>query len=914
MTSWAEPKKTLVLDLETFSSADLPRTGAAKYAEAEDFEILLMSYAWDDEPVKLWDFTSQGTPPWLAAALLDPEILKVAWNISFERNCLNAALGICTPPEQWRDAMALAAMNGLPMSLEAAGAALQLTEQKLSTGKALINYFCKPCRPTLSNGGRTRNRPEHAPEKWESFKAYCLRDTEAERTIYQRLLSFPVPDWERQVEALDARVNDRGVLADTQLAEAAVYIDETAREKNLAELRRLTGLENPNSVAQLKGWLETVGISCESLNKQTVSDLLGTVTDPTTRRVLELRQLLGKTSTKKYQAILDAACGDHRVRGLLQYYGAGRTGRWAGRRVQLQNLAQNHLDAIDKVRELVRQRDLETLELAYDNVPDVLSQLIRTALVAKPGHTFLVADYSAIEARVIAYLAGEQWRMDTFAAGGDIYCSSASQMFGVPVVKHGVNGHLRQKGKIAELACIAEGQLVLTDKGLVPIESVTTDMKVWDGIEWVRHNGVIYKGEKEVLAYGGLEATADHVVWAEIDGKPWAVHFGDAAACGARLIQTGAGRNPLRLGGDYKPREEMEPIMEPLLCNDPVQWMRVCTVATTGQSSDRQVKGLSELFTKESGAAMAGPALHSRETKMHKSEGQQLQELRRTRHRVSVPERDSSLSLYDRDTGLAREGDGTGPDRRQWSLRAGEPALGDASRELPESKAVSRKVKVYDILNAGQRHRFTVSNVLVHNCGYGGGVGALKAFGADKMGLSEEEMQDIVTQWRQASPTIPRLWRNTEMAAKLALNRPGKTFSLSCGVSYRKDADALRCRLPSGRVLSYWGARLDTDGSICFMGQNQTTRKWEKTGTWGGKLVENIVQAYARDCLAVAMLRLEEAGFRIVFSVHDEVIVEEPVGGRTWQDVAGIMGQPISWAPGLLLRGDGYETPFYKKD
>lgn len=666
MTSWAEPKRTLVLDLETFSSADLPRTGAAKYAEADDFEILLMSYAWDDEPVKLWDFTSQGTPPWLAEALLDPEILKVAWNISFERNCLNAALGICTPPEQWRDAMALAAMNGLPMSLEAAGAALQLTQQKLSTGKALINYFCKPCRPTLSNGGRTRNRPEHAPEKWESFKAYCLRDTEAERTIYRRLLSFPVPDWERQVEALDARINDRGVLADTKLAEAAVYIDETAREKNMAELRRLTGLENPNSVAQLKGWLETVGISCESLNKQTVADLLGTVTDPTTRRVLELRQLLGKTSTKKYQAILDAACGDHRVRGLLQYYGAGRTGRWAGRRVQLQNLAQNHLDAIDKVRELVRQRDLETLELAYDNVPDVLSQLIRTALVAKPGHTFLVADYSAIEARVIAYLAGEQWRMDTFAAGGDIYCSSASQMFGVPVVKHGVNGHLRQKGKIAELAC-----------------------------------------------------------------------------------------------------------------------------------------------------------------------------------------------------------------------------------------------------------------------GYGGGVGALKAFGADKMGLSEEEMQDIVTQWRQASPTIPRLWRNIENEAKDALRFPGKTYSLACGpdipgdpgwkstkcsIKYRRDKDALRCQLPSGRVLSYWGARLDTDGSICFMGQNQTTRKWEKTGTWGGKLVENIVQAYARDCLAVAMLRLEEAGFRIVFSVHDEVIVEEPVGGRTWQDVAGIMGQPIGWAPGLLLRGDGYETPFYKKD
>lgn len=643
--------RTFICDLETYSSADLRRTGPTKYAEEDDFEILLMSYAFDDDPVAVWDFTSQSTPPWLAEVLTDPDVLKVAWNMSFERSCFNAALGVYTPPEQWRDAMTLSAMNGLPLSLEDAGQALQLTEKKLETGKALIAYFCKPCKPTIANGGRTRNQPEHAPEKWEKFIEYCRRDTEAERTIYNRLLRFPVPDWERKVEALDARINERGVMVDIELAEAAVYVDETARKEHMDEMRHLTGLDNPNSVAQLKDWLETVGLTCESLNKATVADLKKTATDPTTRRVLELRQLLGKTSTKKYWAILDAACKDHRVRGLLQYYGAARTGRWAGRRVQLQNLSQNHLDNIDKVRELVRQRDLETLELCYDSVPDVLSQLIRTALVAKPGHTFLVADYSAIEARVIAYLAGEKWRMDTFAQGGDIYCSSASQMFGVPVVKHGINGHLRQKGKIAELAC-----------------------------------------------------------------------------------------------------------------------------------------------------------------------------------------------------------------------------------------------------------------------GYGGGVGALKAFGADKMGLSEEEMQDIVTQWRQASPTIPKFWRDAEKAAKSALQNPGRTFTLPCGVKYRKDADALRCRLPSGRVLSYWGARMDDDGSICFMGQNQTTRKWEKTETWGGKLVENIVQAYARDCLAVALLRLDEAGFAPVFHVHDEVICEEPIGGRTWQDVAEIMGQPIDWAPGLLLRGDGYETRFYMKD
>ena len=670
--------KTLTLDLETYSSADLKRTGAVKYAEAPDFEILLMSYAFDNEPVKVWDFTKDGAPPWLAEALTDPDVLKVAWNMAFERACFNTALGLYTPPEQWRDAMTLSAMNGLPMALEAAGAALKLEEQKLSTGKALINYFCKPCKPTIANGGRTRNLPHHAPEKWADFIKYCQRDTETERAIYKRLSRFPVSDFERRLEALDARSNERGVLVDIELAEAAVYVDEAVKTDLRAEMQRLTGLENPNSVAQLKDWLAAVGVDCESLNKATVSDLKADTRDKTIKRVLELRQLLGKTSTTKYQAILDAVCADGRVRGLLQYYGAGRTGRWAGRRVQLQNLAQNHLNKIDQVRELVRERDLETLELVYDSVPDVLSQLIRTAFVAERGHTFLVADYAAIEARVIAYLACEQWRMDVFAKGGDIYCSSASQMFKVPVVKHGVNGHLRQKGKIAELAC-----------------------------------------------------------------------------------------------------------------------------------------------------------------------------------------------------------------------------------------------------------------------GYGGGVGALKAFGADKMGLTEEEMQDIVTQWRLASPTIPRLWRRVEDAAKAALETPGRRCSvmrkqrdaaratenealtggnrysrefLAGGAvcTYWRDADALRCKLPSGRILTYWDARLE-NGSIVFMGQNQTTRKWEKTETWGGKLVENIVQAFARDCLAVAMLRLDEAGYAITFHVHDEIVAEAPDGSR-WEDMAKIMGLPIEWAPGLLLRGDGYDTKFYMKD
>ena len=653
MISTSCKRRILYTDIETYSDEDIKKAGAFKYIDCPSFEILLLAYAWDDEPVRVLDLTDEddlAELPDILAGLNDPDTIKVAHNSAFERNAYRRQFGQYQPAEEWIDTMILCAMNGLPMSLDAAGAALQLPEQKIKEGKALITYFCKPCKPTIANGGRTRNRPEHAPDKWARFKEYAGRDVEVMRTIYKRLRRYPVTDFERAVWVIDNLINERGVLIDRELAEAAVAVDEAFTAEHAEELRRLTGLDNPNSVAQLKEWLAAVGLDCDSLSKGAVADLKKQATDRTTKRVLELRQLLGKTSTTKYKAMLNVACADDRARGITQYYGAGRTGRWAGRLIQLQNLPQNHLDNIGTVRELVRQRDLETLELCFDSVPDTLSQLIRTALIAKPGHTFLVADYSAIEARVIAYLAGEQWRMDVFAKGGDIYCSSASQMFKVPVVKHGVNGHLRQKGKIAELAC-----------------------------------------------------------------------------------------------------------------------------------------------------------------------------------------------------------------------------------------------------------------------GYGGGIGALKAFGADKMGLTEEEMQDIVTNWRLASPTIPRFWRDAERAAKNALANPGRVFTIPCGVGYRRDADGLRCKLPSGRLLTYWGARLDNDGTICFMGQNQTTRKWEKTDTWGGKLVENIVQAYARDCLAAAILRLDAAGYNIVFHVHDEIIAEAPEGAR-WEDMAAIMGESIDWAPGLLLKAEGYDTKFYMKD
>ena len=655
-------RRILFTDIETYSSTDLKTAGAHKYFEDPDFEIIMIQYAWGDGPVRVLDMfdpADREELPDIIAGLQDPDTIKVAHNgANFERNAYHRQFGFYCPPEEWVDTMHLCAQNGLPMSLDAAGEALGIKHKKIKEGTGLINYFCKPCKPTIANGGRTRNLPHHAPDKWERFKAYGDGDVEAMRDIYKILAGTQITPEEARVAALDARINERGVMVDVDMAEAAMAVDEAFTAEHSEELRRLTGLENPNSVAQLKTWLEAVGVYADCLNKEAVASLLEIVPSPTIRRVLELRQLLGKTSTTKYKAMVNAACADHRVRGLLQYYGAGRTGRWAGRLVQVQNLPQNHLDDIGEVRELVKARDLETLELCFDSVPDVLSQLIRTAFVAKPGHTFLVADYSAIEARVIAYLAGEQWRMDVFASGGDIYCSSASQMFKVPVVKHGINGHLRQKGKIAELAC-----------------------------------------------------------------------------------------------------------------------------------------------------------------------------------------------------------------------------------------------------------------------GYGGGVKALLAFGADKMGLTDDEMQQIVTQWRAASPTIPRLWSRVEEAAKRALANPGRRCAVTHPAGpvavYWRDQYALRCQLPSGRVLTYWDARLEEykgRPSVVFMAQNQTSRKWEKTETWGGKLVENIVQAYARDCLAVALLRLDEAGYKTVFTVHDEIVAEEPLDGRGWESMAEIMGRPIPWAPGLLLRADGYSTPFYMKD
>ena len=648
----------LAIDLETYSELDIKKVGLYKYAE--NSEILLFAYAFDDEPVQVVDIIGGEPLPFeVLEAMQDKEVLKVAYNAAFERVVLNhhyPTVGI-GEPSQWFCTMVQGFTLGLPGGLDKVGKALGIEEdkQKLATGKKLIQYFSKPCRPTKVNGGRTRNRPQHDAKKWELFKEYCKQDVEAERAIRKRLEKFyPIPA-ERQLWALDQHINDSGVLLDNDVIEGALQIDIEMKYQ-LTEVIKLTGVENPNSLPQITGWIrqKQPELKFDAFDKAARAELLKRDDLlPEVRKVIEIKNLLSKTSCKKYQAMKDMKCSDGRVHGMLQFYGASRTGRWSGRGVQVQNLPQNHLEDLDGARNTVKTANYEVLEQLYDSPADVLSQLIRTAFVAPVNHRFIVADFSAIEARVIAWLADEKWRMQVFADGGDIYCASASQMFKVPVEKHGINGHLRQKGKVAELAC-----------------------------------------------------------------------------------------------------------------------------------------------------------------------------------------------------------------------------------------------------------------------GYGGGVNALKAFGADKMGMTQQEMEATIKQWREASPHICKLWRSVEDGVKKAI-RTKMVIVGDKGLKYKYYAPWLFIKLPSGRKLAYYKPRIEQEEGfgerITYEGV-MLAGGWGRNYTWGGKLVENLVQGIARDCLAVSMLRLAKAGYKIVMHVHDEVILEEPYGTGSLENACAIMGQAIDWAPGLLLRADGYETEYYKKD
>ena len=509
--------KTLSIDIETYSSVNLVKSGVYRYVEAPDFSVLLFAFSADNGPVQVIDLACGETiPSDVLSALTDESVLKWAFNANFERICLSRFLGLPTgvylSPESWRCSMVWAATMGLPLSLEGVGAILGLEKQKLTEGKDLIKYFCQPCAPTKSNGERTRNLPHHAPDKWFAFKKYNLRDVEVEMAIQQELQNFPVPDSIWVEYHIDQEINDRGVGLDMKLVRQAIAMDGRSRTELTQAMQNLTNLDNPNSVAQMKVWLSDNGLEAETLGKKAVAEMLKTAPKEL-QTVLLLRQQLAKSSVKKYQAMESAVCADGRARGMFQFYGANRTGRWAGRLIQMQNLPQNHLEDLSEARALVRKGDFDAVEMLYDDVPDTLSQLIRTAFVAQDNRKLLVADFSAIEARVIAWFAGEDWRQKVFAEGKDIYCASASQMFGVPVEKHGVNGHLRQKGKIAELALGYGGsvgalkamgaiEMGLAEEDLQPLVNAWRQanpniVSFWWAVDRAAMDAVLYRGSAE---------------------------------------------------------------------------------------------------------------------------------------------------------------------------------------------------------------------------------------------------------------------------------------------------------------------------------------------------------------------------------------------------------------------------------
>lgn len=653
----------LSIDIETRSSVDIKSAGAYKYAQSPDFQILLFAYQWNDEEVRLVDLTcDEQIPDGVIEALADPKVIKHAYNAAFEWYCLNR-VGYATPIDQWRCTMAHGLYCGYTAGLDATGKAIGLPQdkQKLTVGKALIKYFCVPCKPTRTNGGRTWNQPWHDQEKWNLFKEYCKQDVVTEREILKRLNLFPIPAKEEQLWQLDILMNAYGVRVDREVIEGALYIDNISTERLTDEAISITGLSNPNSNSQLAGWLVDQGITVDNLQKATVEEVLKQELPPDVSRALSLRQQLSKTSIKKYVA-MDSACGEgDRVRGLTQYYGANRTGRWAGRMVQMQNLPRNYLKTLDYARKIVKAKNYEGLKLLYGNVPDTLSQLIRTTFIPSEGQKFVVADFSAIEARVIAWLAGEQWVNEVFATHGKIYEATAAQMFHVPlelITKGNPEYDLRQKGKVATLAL-----------------------------------------------------------------------------------------------------------------------------------------------------------------------------------------------------------------------------------------------------------------------GYQGGSNALIAMGALDQGLSEDELPDIVQRWRQANPRIKDLWYAVEQAALTTMQTAqpqgiyGLIFALEGDLVYGQSF--LTVQLPSGRKLYYPKPFLKENQfgklAVHYYTVGQQTKKWEVTSTYGGKMTENIVQAIARDCLAVTLNRIAARGLQTVFHVHDEVIIDAPMD-VTVESICDLMAEPIPWAPGLILKGAGFESSYYMKD
>ena len=963
--------KTLSIDLETFSPVDIRDCGSFRYIDDPEFEILLFGYAFgEDEPTVVDLCSGEAIPDEVTDALYSSDYIKTGYNNAFERYALWKHFGRYCPPEQWEDTMVLAAVCGLPLGLGAVGSALGLPEDKAKdkAGKALIKYFCCPCKPTKTNGGRERNYPEHAPEKWAQFIEYNRQDIVTERHIRNMLLRWKPDETEHRFWCLDARINERGMRVDTQLVRNALDFDARYKAELTEKAVTLSGLDNPKSVAQIKDWLyQQEGITVASLNKAVVADVIKQLNTDKAREFMAVRAELSKTSTMKYEAMRRSVCPDGHIKGCFQFYGASRTGRFAGRLVQLQNLPQNHMEDLATARALVSAGQYETVKALYESVSGTLSELIRTALIPEPGCRFIVCDYSAIEARVIAWLADEQWRLDVFRSGGDIYCASASQMFKVPVVKHGENGHLRQKGKIAELAlgygggvnalkafgadkmgmsdedmvetvdlwrsaspricalwksleramikcivrkcstvstighirfdweqgivwmrlpsgrriayygaqygesrwkngnaisymgqdqrtkkwarletwggklvenCWAEGTLVLTDRGWVPIESITPADLIWDGIEWVETDGAIRREHREQLfELDGLLVTGDHRI---LTTEGW------------RNVKTcdGLDRLPVQLPENNWPRQEQGRPRQNTLGGE-MRMRETVGSGYPGHTKKRKTRPPLLLRMQETRAHVTS-TYHARN--------------------VSAP-RLCRLALFSsalykpKRSGLAQ----------LWG--AGYYCLRQMAAQLRE------------LLGGHGRFIQTTRGLGVrpHRQRHGVFTGQLS------LGVSIGQR--------------PKQTRCPQGAIQRALYPAERTVGNN-GYRVHHTVVSFRPRLSVRTSDRHSGP----DKPIYDILNCGARHRYVVLGNTGAILSHNCVQSIARDCLRESMLALDAAGCDIRAHVHDEVIISEPRDGRSVEDIAEIMGRPLPWAEGLPLRGDGYECDFYMKD
>ena len=972
--------KTLLMDFETRSSVDIGACGSFKYMESPDFQPLLLAYAIDDGPVKLWDFTEDhgdhyacvsegwnGDYPWpldFWEALWDKNVLKLAWNCAFEREVLRRTIDYM-PPEQWLDVMHIAAQCGLPMSLDAAGAALGLPEDKakMKEGKALIRWFC-----TTTKDGYFR-RPEDHPGKWETFRDYCVRDVEAERTIYNMLRRWTPDATERRFWCLDQHINENGIRADITLARNAVSFDAMYKDSLMQQAIALTGMANPNSTAQVKAWLqEQEGVAIPSLNKKVVADVVAGLGKDASKQFMAIRSELSKSSTKKYEAILRSACDDNRIRGCFQFYGATRTGRFAGRLVQLQNLPQNKMPDLADAREIVKCGNYANFYALYDQPSKVLSELIRTALIPEEGDRFIVADFSAIEARVIAWLAGEQWRLDTFEQGGDIYCASASQMFGVPVVKHGVNGELRQKGKVAELAlgygggpnamlAFGADKLGMTDEEIantvalwreksprivalwkrleraaircvvtgaaIPLPSLHAAFQMENGILWmtlpsgrrIAYYGAKYEEgtgkfnkDRKVLSYMGKEQQTGK--WARIE--TW----------GGKLTENcfGAG-TPVLTADGWTPIERVH--YQDLLW-DGVEWV-TCggkvhkgLRTTVGLNGVRVTPEHRILTRKGWKRAETCNGLYGTPIQLPRSYWPFGEDGRPRKTFLANP----VYCLWEGEGHRHSESEGSAEEKCADLLRMSEAGihrggendprnvkascLGDMAQHEAEMHGADAS-GVEELRRPGHHGLREMAEQLREILGgYGTNVSARTRSGSKRQqpGVLAGELPMGIEKGKQPEP-------QDKQVGRIPSGRD------DCGGTFRKIWN--RCHDAVVSTERWGGGQISIDPAErdeqVYDIRNAGPRHRFTIMTMNGPLiVHNCVQATARDCLRDSMLALTTAGYDIRAHVHDEVIITEPVGGRSVEEVCELMGRTPGWAEGLPLRADGYACDFYMKD